>query len=158
MKVRVKDVMSPDAKFCRPDDNVAQAVAIMWNAGCGALPVLDPSDRLCGMITDRDIAIALGTRNLRAADVRVADVAPPRYFGCRAGDDIHTALRTMTAQEVRRLPVVDEKGHLAGMLSIDAIILHAKAGSAINYPEVISTLQAICAHREHKEAELATIA
>ena len=93
--------------------------------------------------------------NLRASEVHVSDVAPPRYFACAVSDDIHAALKTMAAQEVRRLPIADEKGKLAGILSIDDVILHAKAGSQINFTEVINTLKAIYRHCEHGQVTLA---
>ena len=158
MRVNVKDVMIPDARACRPDQNLAEIAEIMWNARCGALPILDTLGHVTGMITDRDICIALGTRNQRASDIHVSDVAAPRYFACAAEDDIHAALKTMAAQEVRRLPVVDKNGNLVGILSIDDVILHAKARSQMNYTEVMATLKAICGHREAEHVALATTA
>jgi len=56
------------------------------------------------MITDRDICIAVGTRNGKAAETLVKEVTLPKLFYCAPG--IHTALRTMAAQQVRRLPVL----------------------------------------------------
>src|SRR6266487_975756 len=103
--MKVEDFMVRDVKFCNPNNNLAEVVETMWNGGCGTLPVLNDG-RLLSMITDRDICIALGTRNLRASEVHVSEVAAPRYFDCAADDDIYTALKTMAAQEVRRLPVV----------------------------------------------------
>lgn len=147
--------MVTDARFCRPDSNLAEVAAIMWNAGCGALPVLNELGRVTGMITDRDISIALGTRNFRASEVLVREVSPPRYFACASGDDIHAALKTMATQAVRRLPVVDHAGNLAGVLSIDDIILRANAGAGIDTAEVMATLKAICANRFAEHGALA---
>ena len=64
--MEVRDIMVQDVRSCHPDNNLAQVAEIMWKGGCGALPVVDESGRLLSMITDRDICIALGTRNLRA--------------------------------------------------------------------------------------------
>ncbi len=147
--MKVAEIMVRDAKFCHPHQNMAEIAMILWNAGCGALPVVDELGRVWSMITDRDVAIALGTRNLRASDVLVSTVAVPRYFACKPGDDISCALKTMAAQEVRRLPVVDNAGHLVGILSMDDIILHARAGSQINFTDLVETLQAICRPPSH---------
>jgi len=147
--MKVREIMVQNVKSCHADNNLAQVAEIMWNGNCGALPVLDESGRLLSMITDRDICIALGTRNLRASDVHVSDIARPRYFACGAGDDIHAALKTMAMQEIRRLPVVDDEGNLIGLLSIDDIVLHAKSGSQINFTEVINALKAIYRRDEH---------
>jgi CBS domain-containing protein len=153
--MKVRDIMVRDVRSCHSDSNLAEVVEIMWKGDCGALPVLDELGRLSSMITDRDICIALGTRNLKASDVHVSDVARPRYFACGAGDDIHAALKTMAAQEVRRLPVTDDEGRLVGILSIDDVILHAKAGSQISLTEVINTLKAIYRPDEHGQIAFA---
>jgi CBS domain-containing protein len=147
--MKVREIMVQNVKSCQADNNLAQVAEIMWKGNCGALPVLDESGRLLSIITDRDICIALGTRNLRASDVHVSDVARPRYFACGAGDDIHAALKTMATQEIRRLPVVDDEGSLVGLLSIDDIVLRAKTGSQINFTEVINALKAIYRRDEH---------
>ena len=102
--------------------------------------------RVIGMITDRDIAIAMGTRNVRAADVTVRDVSLPKLFYTTAGEDIHVALRTMAAQKVRRLPVLDNKGGLQGILCLDDIILFAKDKGELTFGDVILTLKSICKH------------
>jgi CBS domain-containing protein len=68
--MNVKDVMVKNVSMCRPDNNLAEVTAIMWDARCGALPVEDGRGAVTSMITDRDICIALGTRNIRASEVR----------------------------------------------------------------------------------------
>ncbi len=162
--MKVQDFMVRDVKFCSPNSNLAQVAEIMWNGACGTLPVLTDSRKLWSMITDRDICIALGTRNLRASEVHVSEVAAPRYFACAPDDDIDVALKTMAAQEVRRLPVVDDEQKLVGILSIDDIILHAKTGSEINFDSrktldagLITTLKAICMHHEHDQSARAIV-
>src|ERR1035437_7495063 len=103
MKMQVQDIMIRDAKSCRMDTNLAAATAIMWNNGCGALPVLDGGEKVVGMITDRDICIAAGTRNRIPSEIQVRDVAPERVYTCAGEDEIHTALKTMLTKKVRRL-------------------------------------------------------
>ena len=96
--MKIEDVMSKNVYFCSPSMNVAEAVAMMWTDDCGALPVVNESGNMVGMITDRDICIALGTRDVNAGTLRVGDVFVPRLFSCKPGDDIHQALATMTAR------------------------------------------------------------
>jgi CBS domain-containing protein len=135
-------------KYCRPDANLAQAVEIMWVNDCGFLPVVDIDGRVAGVLTDRDICIALGTRNQRASDVLVRDVMTDRVCVCTAEDDIHTALETMEKHQVRRLPVVNLDGKLAGILSIGDVTLHAEKKEGKKIPdlsseEVVETYQGI---------------
>lgn len=128
--MKTKDRMAKPVVVCHPENNLAEIAAIMWEERCGALPVVDAEERVISMITDRDVAIALGTRNLRASDVLVKDVAPPRVFTCFDHDDLSEALNTMVSQNVRRLPVVDDHSKVVGMISIDDFLLHAEPGKA----------------------------
>jgi CBS domain-containing protein len=145
--IKVEAVMVRGVRFCSPETNLATVARIFWEQGCGALPVVE-NGRAIGMITDRDVAIALGTRNAKAGDTFVRDVALPKVFFCLAQDDIHTALSTMRAQQVRRLPVVDNDGALVGILSLDDIVLFAeeKPAAELTYFDVIDTMKAIYEH------------
>src|ERR1035437_9873526 len=126
MKMQVQDIMVRDAKSCRMDTNLAAATAIMWNSDCGALPVLDGGEKVVGMITDRDICIAAGTRNWIPSEIKVSDVVPQKVYTCAVEDEIHAALKTMQAQKVRRLPVVGKDGLLQGILCLDDIVLRSE--------------------------------
>lgn len=144
--MKVRDVMVKEVKFCSADTNLGAAIEIFWKEGIGSLPVVEDGHVL-GVITDRDIAIALGTRNVRAGETLVRDVTLPKLFYCAPEDDIHVALQTMRAQRVRRLPVLDAKGMLEGILCLDDVILYAEERSAeLTYADVIETLQGICEH------------
>jgi len=145
--MKVQDVMVKGVRFCTPDTNLAAVTQIFWEQGCGALPVVE-NGRAIGMITDRDVSIALGTRNAKAGDTLVRDVALPKVFFCLPLDDIHTALNTMRAQQVRRLPVVDHEGALKGILSLDDLVLFAgdKLTDALKYTDVVDTMKSICEH------------
>jgi CBS domain-containing protein len=157
--MQVKDVMVKNVKICRPEQNLAEVTATMWDSRCGALPVLDSRGTVRGMITDRDICIALGTRDKRASELLVKDVSLPRFFSCMAEDDVLVALRTMVAQNVRRLPVVDRNGEVLGILSIDDLILSAEpepAGSGISYDDVVNAVKAILNRRFHSSLQEST--
>ena len=134
-------------RFCSPDTNLAAVAKIYWESGCGVLPVVE-NGRAIGMITDRDVSIALGTRNAKAGEMLVRDVALPKVFFCFPQDDIHTALATMRAQQVRRLPVVDHEGALAGILSLDDLVLLAgdKPTDALTYSDIVDTMKSIYEH------------
>ena len=149
--VLVKDLMTRGVSSCRPENNLAELVEVMWNQRCGALPILDDSGRVIGIITDRDICIALGTRNSRASDVLARDVSPPRCFTCSPDNDLRDALRTMANRGVGRLPVIDEVGQLVGILSMDDIIFRAGGGSSnLSDREIIDMIAAMREERIHQ--------
>ena len=144
--MQVKDIMTRNPKFCRVDNNLAEAAELLWSTNCGALPVLDEQGKTIGMVTDRDICIAVGTRNLRPSEVEVGQVAVWRLFACTPEHDVHAALATMKAEKVRRLAVLQE-GALEGILSLNDIALHAaKRQGDLSYADVAETLKAICEH------------
>jgi CBS domain-containing protein len=144
----VKDVMKTQLATCRLETNLAEATALMWDNDCGVLPVAGETGELVGIVTDRDICIALGTKNVRASDLCVRDVIKNHALVCKSSDDIHTALQTMREGRVRRLPIVNDDALLEGIVSMDDVVLNAqhgdgKMGSGISYGDVVTTLQAI---------------
>jgi len=146
--MKVKEVMMGAPYTCRWDSNLGEATRLMWIGNCGFVPVLGDDGRVRGVVTDRDICIALGTRNKLAGDISVCEVASAKVHSCLPEDEIHVALYTMRHGHVRRLPVVDADGRLVGVLSIDDILMHAKATSSgqiadVSTEEVVRTLRAI---------------
>ena len=67
--MQVEDVMTWGAACCNPGTNAAAAAEIMWTEDCGFLPVLEDSGRVVGIVTDRDLFIALGTQNRIASEL-----------------------------------------------------------------------------------------
>lgn len=60
--MKIKDIMTTDVRICSPGTNLAAAAALMLDGDCGILPVVDEG-KLVGVVTDRDMYIALATRN-----------------------------------------------------------------------------------------------
>ena len=99
-----------------------------------------------GVVTDRDMYIALATRNARAAQLKVGAVASSPVATCAPEDDVHAALAVMKQARVRRLPVVGFGNTVLGLLSLNDIVLVAGANSQIRDEDVVDTLKAICGH------------
>jgi CBS domain-containing protein len=135
-KMKVADVMMRTPASTTAETNLAAAVETLWNRNCGMLPIVDHQGKVTGVVTDRDICIALGTRARPAADITVAEVQAEKLFACKADDDIHTALAIISGAKVRRLPVVDGEGKLTGILSLDDVVLHAVSGGRGRVPEL----------------------
>jgi CBS domain-containing protein len=150
--MKVKDVMTKAVHSCAAQEPLAKAAAIMWQHDCGCVPLVDKEQKVIGMITDRDICMAAATKNLHQSEITVFETITGQVYACAPGDDIHDAMKTMAKHQVRRLPVINDAGVLAGMLSLNDIVLHAgetKGGhaSAISCEDVTQTLKAIDAHR-----------
>jgi CBS domain-containing protein len=149
--MKAEEIMTRNVQSCRPEASLAHVAAIMWDYDCGAMPVVDDSNRVIGMITDRDIAIAAATKGRRATDITVGEVMSGNVFACARDEDVKSALKTMRRERVRRLPVISSDGRLAGILSINDIVLRAEEGKGkhvpdISYDEIVSTFKSVCEH------------
>ena len=143
--MKVQDLMTTDVKSCTPDTTVAEAAHLMWEGDCGMLPVVDEGE-LVGVVTDRDMYIALATQNARASRLKVGALATKKLATCAPEDDVQAALATMRQALVRRLPVLGFGGTVLGILSMNDVLLAAGAGKEVGSEDVVTTLQAICAH------------
>ena len=159
--MKVQELMVKNVSCCHGTQNLAEIAEILWKTRRGSLPVVNEAGVVESIITDRDAAIALGTRNARASEIRVSDVVPARIFTCCANDDALDALDTMVSQNVRRLPVVDEGNKLAGILSLEDLLRRAALlmpGEIVFHTAVLSAVRTICDAREpggiHESAEL----
>ncbi|HTO74494.1 MAG TPA: CBS domain-containing protein [Thermoanaerobaculia bacterium] len=147
--MKVKSIMARDVTFCGPETTLFEAAGMMRQIDSGILPVLREGE-LVGVITDRDIAVALGERDRRASEVRVDDAMSRGVYACRAEDRLSSALATMKMKRVRRLPVLDQTGRLCGILSMNDVILGCRAtgdGGTELELEALETLRAVCEHR-----------
>ena len=148
--MKVSDVMTKTPAFCRPETNLGSAVEVLWNRNCGILPVVDGDGRVVSVVTDRDICIALGTRNRLPGELTVSEVATRRAVCCGADEDVRSALGKMAEAKVRRLPVVNADGGLEGLLSMDDVVSRANPksmakGNGLTAEDVVSALQKLYA-------------
>ena len=144
--MKVREIMTTDIRACAPDTNLAVAAALMLDGDCGILPVVE-NGKLVGVVTDRDAFIALGTRNRPASAVRIGDVLQKPVHTCGPEDDVQEALETMKQYAVRRLVVEGFGRTVAGIVSMNDILLAAGSRKPIRDIDVADALRAICAHR-----------
>ena len=146
--MKVQDAMMGTPIHCSPETNLGSAIELLWERNCGILPIVDAKKKVIGIVTDRDLCVALGTRNRLPGEITVGEVANGKVYSCRGQDDIHTALQTMANRRVRRLPVVNQEGVLEGILSMDNIVLHTESSgwghrAELSNEEVVETLRQI---------------
>lgn len=125
----IRNLMKKDLATCRCETNLAKAAAIMWENDQKVLPVLTATGKLLGMLWDRDVCIALGTRNVRASDLTAGDVIGSGIATCEADDSIRHALQLMLDRKSRCLAVAAHDGTFEAIVSIDDIILYAHRGN-----------------------------
>ena len=146
--MKVKDVMMRTPASCTAETNLGTAVEILWNRNCGILPVVNAQQQVVGVVTDRDVCIALVTRNRLAGEITVGEVASGKVSTCKPDDDVRAALATMAHAHVRRLPVLNADGKLEGILSMDDIVAHSEARvpgktTELSDDDVVDTLKVL---------------
>ena len=150
--MKVKDLMTTSPAACTLTNSLADAGGMMWQNDCGILPVVAEGGKVVGLITDRDICMAAVLNGRNLTNIAVEDVISRKVFSCNADDDVRSALKTMQENKVRRLPVLNELGMLAGIVSMNDIVLRAegtkdKKTPEISYADVVNTYRSICEHQ-----------
>jgi CBS domain-containing protein len=141
--MKVSEVMTSEPRTCTPDMTVADAAHQMWAGDCGVLPVVDDGE-LVGVVTDRDMYMALATRNEHAAWLKVGAVMTRKVVTGSPDDELSAALRRMAEAHVRRLPIVATDGSLLGILSMNDVVRVVGTASGPATEEVLAALRAIC--------------
>jgi CBS domain-containing protein len=155
--MHVNEVMSRSPRTCSIDDSADAAVRVMWEQDCGAVPVLDHEGRVAGIITDRDICIATYFQGAPPSALRVADVMSRDVCTCRVTDPVAEAERSMRQRQVRRLPVVDERQALVGILSVSDLAQNAKRNGRLRTTggDGVELLQTVTAVSEPRQRHVA---
>ncbi|MBH5335493.1 CBS domain-containing protein [Streptomyces pactum] len=110
------DIMHPGAQWIPRWETLDRAAQVMRDLDVGALPISDENERLCGILTDRDIVVGCVAMGHDPASVTAGDMAKgtPRWINADA--DVSEVLHEMEEHRIRRLPVIDNK-RLVGMIS-----------------------------------------
>ncbi|MFJ4363759.1 CBS domain-containing protein [Streptomyces chartreusis] len=110
------DIMHRGAQWIPAHETLDRAAQLMRELGVGALPISDENERLCGILTDRDIVIGCVAMGHDPSRVTAGEMAQgtPRWIDASA--DISDVLREMKDHQIRRLPVIEDK-RLVGMIS-----------------------------------------
>ena len=156
----VREVMNQEVTTCNPETTLEPAALLLWNGDCGTVAVVAGENRPIGIITDRDICMAVPLQHKPASEIQVQEVMSRHLFTCQPESDIMNALKTMSFQKVRRLPVTNDSGQVAGIISIEDLIARAERGRRgiqtpdLSYDDTMTTLKAIC--RPHRPEGMAT--
>jgi CBS domain-containing protein len=158
--MRVKDVMTKDVACVRAGESLSEAARLMWDCDCGSLPVKeDGSERVVGMITDRDICMATWSRNRAPSTIGIAEVMAGDLHFVTPDDRVSTAENLMRSKQIRRVPVLDDDRQLVGILSLADIATQSqsfgeRAESDLAPAAVASTLANICRPRQQPSAAM----
>jgi CBS domain-containing protein len=137
--MKIKDAMHKGAEWITSDMPVPEIARKMRDLDVGALPVGE-NDRLVGMVTDRDIACRGVANGKDCSKLTARDVMTAGIVFCREAEDVDDALRIMEQKKIRRLPVLNDKKRLVGMLSLGDI------SHSMSHEFTGEVVQAVSAH------------
>jgi CBS domain-containing protein len=116
--MRVKDIMTRDVQVLPPDATVAAAGQEMKRLDCGMLPVCQ-GGRILGIITDRDIAVRAAASGLDPNVTTVSAImSHETLVYCYEDEEVEDVARAMSDHQVRRVPVLDQRKQLVGVVSL----------------------------------------
>lgn len=113
------DVMTKDLVYCLPDESVANVAQLMKKEDIGPVLIVDNEENktLVGIVTDRDLALKVVGEGRDPKNTRVEDVMTVKVVTSRAGDSVENAMKAMAQYQLRRIPVVDDRNRLVGIIS-----------------------------------------
>jgi CBS domain-containing protein len=116
---KCNEVMTKDPVCCLPNDSVAKAAELMKSGNVGSIPVIEneQTQKLVGIVTDRDLALKIVAGALDARSTTVETVMTRKVVTCHADDDLQQALDAMAEHQLRRIPVVDNDNKILGIIA-----------------------------------------
>jgi CBS domain-containing protein len=114
---QIRNIMTSNVELTDPNTTIFDAARRMRSENIGALPVGE-NDRLIGMVTDRDIVLRAVAENRPDNTTKVRDVMSEKVCYCFEDDEPVHAAQIMSEYQVRRLPVLNRKKRLVGMLTL----------------------------------------
>ncbi len=150
---KAQEIMSSEVATCRAEDSESKAAQLMWERDCGIIPVVDASEHVVGLVTDRDLCMGAYTSGKCLSELPVAHSMSSAAYSCGAGDSIEDVLGEMTEHKLHRVPIVDGEKRLVGVISMNDIVRHVaklKDGGDRKRLEssVVQAMAAICEPRE----------
>lgn len=125
--MNARDIMTKDPACCMPDSKLAEVARMMVDHDCGQIPIIEnqATGKPVGVVTDRDIIIRAVAQGKNPLDMTARDVMSSPAVTVTPDTRIEDCCQTLEDKQVRRIPVVDDRGRCCGMVSQADIAQHA---------------------------------
>jgi CBS domain-containing protein len=113
------DVMTRNPMCCVMSDTADRAAEMMKNEDVGSIPVVESRDskKLVGIVTDRDLALKVVAEGRNGRDVKLDSVMSRNPVTCGERDNLDNALKAMSDHQIRRIPIVNDRREIVGIIS-----------------------------------------
>src|SRR3954469_15026980 len=117
MPKTARDVMTPDSAGCSPHTTLDDGARLMARNDCGEIRVIDTSDQIVGVVTDRDIVCRVVAEGKNPIAYTAETCMSGPVVTVRADAPLEEVVSTMEKHQIRRVPVVDERDSCVGIIS-----------------------------------------
>jgi CBS domain-containing protein len=123
---KCNEVMTKKPVCCLPDDLATEAAELMKNEHVGSIPVIEDeqTQKLVGIVTDRDLVIKIMAEGLDAKSTKVETVMTRKVVTCSPEDDLQKAVDAMAENQLRRIPIVDDDNKILGIIAQADVVMH----------------------------------
>jgi CBS domain-containing protein len=125
--MKIRDITTHNPAVINPEAALLEAAQKMKKLDVGSLPVCD-GERLVGMVTDRDITVRGTAEGRDPRQTKVRDVMTPEVCYCVEDQELREAAELMEEHQIRRLPVLDGKKRLVGIISLGDVSVRGEDG------------------------------
>ena len=138
-RIKCRDIMTKNVSTANKDESLQDVAKILRDNDIGILPITeDGTDKLVGLVTDRDIVVRAVADGDSVTETSVGEVMTTDLFTANPDDFAFEAVRTMGDKQVRRVPIVDEMDVLQGIVSMADVALEME-----DEKEIAETLEEI---------------
>lgn len=121
--MNITSLMTPNPACCNAKTPLRDVARMMLDNDCGEIPVVDESQRPIGVVTDRDITIRVVASGRNANEVTASDAMSSPVHTITTDSSVEDAVSLMETDQIRRVPVVDKSGKLAGIVALADLAL-----------------------------------
>jgi CBS domain-containing protein len=133
-----RDVMTPDPACCTPNTTLDQVARMMVQNDCGEIPIVDVNDEPIGVVTDRDIVCRIVAQGMNPVAHTAESCMSQPVVTVSADDTLDEVVSTMEHHQIRRVPVVDERGCCAGIIAQADIAWSEASGNVADMVREVS--------------------
>ena len=127
--MRARQLMTSDPACCRPDTTLDEVARLMLIHDCGEIPVVDRSEKVVGVITDRDIVCRVVAEGKNPMAHTAAECMTQPVVSVGVDSPVDQVVSVMEGHRIRRVPVIDDNGVCAGIIAQADIARYTATGT-----------------------------
>ena len=144
-----REIMTPEPRTCSADASLNDVARLMWDHDIGIVPITEGDGRVVGTVTDRDLAMAAYTQGKALTEIAVRSAMSSPVKSVHPNTPVAEIERVLAEHQIRRVPVVDEKGYAIGVIGLGDLARRVSNGrkGAVAPADLAATVCAVTTPR-----------